>query len=355
MTFGKYRHHHRPGTAPGTLAPVAGAPFPEIALMAFSESDLVEASVTAPEEIAPYLEKWPVTWVNVDGLGSAETVQRLGAVFSLHPLALEDVLSLNHRAKLDDYGDCLFMILRQARVKDGALDLEQLSLFAGRNFVLTFQERPGDCFSQVRERLRKGGRRVRMSKADYFAYTLADAVIDGYFPVIEHYGDALGDLEDEAVARPGRDLLARVHEVKRALRALRQAVWPMREVVDGFGGENRIVREATRPYLRDCHDHVVQIFDILETCRERAAGLTEIYLSSVSNRMNEIIKVLTIITTIFIPLNLIAGIYGMNFDTSASPWNMPELGWAYGYPAVLALMTGIVLSLLYYFRRKGWI
>ncbi len=350
-----HRPRHKPGTPPGTLAPVQGAPPPRMHVMAFSEGDLEEFDITDPEDVRPLLKKWPMVWVNVDGLGAVEAIRALGDMLNLHPLALEDVFNTQGRAKTDDFDDHVFMIMREALIRDGAMITDQICLFAGKKYVVTLQQHSGDCLDPVRERIRKGGRRIRMSHPDYLAYAIVDAVVDGYFPVLENLGDRLSELEDTVVENPGKAVLADTHGLKRELRQLRQAVWPMREMVSAFASSSRIVREETRPYLRDCHDHVIQVLDILETYRERASSLTDIYLSSISNRMNEIIKVLTIITTIFIPLSFIAGVYGMNFDTQAGPLNMPELHSPVGYPAILALMLAIACALLFYFYRKGWL
>lgn len=350
-----YRPHHRPGTAPGTLRHIKDAPPPHITIIAYDQDHIEESTITRAEDIIPYLEKWPVSWINIDGLGSVETIEKIGDILELHTLALEDVLNIHHRAKTEDFGDHLFVLLRQARLlADNMLDMEQISMFVGSNYILTFQERAGDCLEPVRERLRKGGRRIRMSKTDYMAYAIMDAVIDGYFPVLEYYGDTLNDLEDQVVENPDRALLATTHNIKRDLRLLRQAAWPMREMINGFAMENKLVQDSTGPFIRDCYDHVIQLFDILETYRERTSGLTDLYLSSLSHRMNEVMKVLTIIATIFIPLTFVAGIYGMNFDPDASPWNMPELDWYYGYPLTLGVMAAIAFALLAFFRRKGW-
>jgi magnesium transporter len=225
----------------------------------------------------------------------------------------------------------------------------------GPNFVVTFQEKPGDCFGNVRQRLRAGKGLLRKSGPDYLAYALLDAVVDGYFPVLEVYGERLEHLEDQIVADMPADCLLRIHDLRRDLLTLRRAVWPLREAINTLLRDAETIQKETRLYLNDCYDHTVQIMDLVETYREIASGLMEVYLSSMGNRLNEVMKMLTIIATIFIPLTFIAGIYGMNFDTEASPWNMPELEWAYGYPACLLFMATIAGILLAYFRRRGWI
>lgn len=341
--------------APGTLIEPEGAPEPVISVMAYDQTRLVERTLDDPEDIQPLLDEYQVLWVNVNGLGDVDLLKRLGEMFDLHPLALEDVLNTHHRPKAEAYDDNLFVVTRMARIRNHSLDIEQVSLFLGEGFVISFQERPGDCLEPVRQRIRKGGTRVRFMGADYLAYALIDAIVDGYFPVLEHYSERLSEAEDSVVADPGNHIVEHIHELKRDFQVLRHGIWPFREALRDLSGEMPFIRDETRLFLRDCHDHVIQIVDILETYRERAAGLTDLYLSSLSNRMNEVMKVLTIIATIFIPLSFIAGVYGMNFDPDASPLNMPELQWYLGYPFALGVMLLVAVGLLYYFRQKGWI
>lgn len=333
-----------------------GAVPPRITLIACNADTMIEEEIETVEEIRPHLKKWDVLWINVDGLGSPKTFEDLGSLLSLHPLALEDITNLNHRPKMDDYGDYLFVVAKMFSIAGGRLDSEQLSLFMGKKFVLTVQERVGDCFDPVRERLRRGkGPRMRLLHADYLAYAILDSVIDGYFPVLEHFGDRLNALEDRILENPEQKEMAVSHDIRRNIQILRHDVWPMREMINGLVNNHDLVRDDTRPFVRDCYDHIIQTLDILEIYRERCAGMMDIYLSSMSHKMNEIMKVLTIISTIFIPLSFIAGVYGMNFDHSASRLNMPELHWAYGYPFALALMLAVALVLLSYFWRKGWL
>ena len=350
-----YRPHHKPGTAPGTLAVHETATTPRIRIIGFNETDMAEATLKSVDDIPAWLEKWKMSWINVDGIGDTALLESLGKLFTLHKLALEDVTNIHHRPKTEDFGDHLFLIMREALMRDGTLDLDQINLFAGKNFVLTIQNHAGDCLDPVRVRLRNSGRREKMVQPGYFAYSIVDTAIDGYFPVLEKYGEMLNELEDLVVEKPGKAMLVKIHDIKRDLRLLRQALWPMREMIHGFsGGSSGLVRAEMQPYLRDCYDHVIQAMDLLEMYYERASSLTEIYLSSLSNRMNEVMKVLTIIATIFMPLSFIASVFGMNFNTDVSPWNMPELNWAYGYPAALGLMLTIALGLVAYFRKKGW-
>jgi magnesium transporter len=327
---------------------------PVMHVVAYHGDDFIEKQLAAPEEVVELLDSWPVTWLNVAGLGDADLLAGLGRIFGLHPLALEDVSNLHQRAKAEQYGEQLFIVARMAE-RAATLETEQLSIFVGKNFVLTFLEDPGDCFESVRTRLRGGGR-LRESGPGYLAYSLLDSVIDAYFPVVESYAERLDRLEDRVVARPNRRAIAEIHAAKHDLRTLRRIVWPLREAVNSLVRDpSPLVDDDTRVHLRDCYDHLVQIIDLVETYRELGSDLTDLYLSSLSNRMNEVMKVLTVIATIFMPLSFITGLYGMNFHTERSGWNMPELDWPYGYPFALSLMALVALGMLGYFRRKGWL
>jgi magnesium transporter len=323
--------------------------------MAWSDGSLIEREAVPVEDLQDLVEGWPLVWVNVDGLGDAETLHRIADMFGIHKLALEDVVHVHQRAKVEDYTDQLFVVARMLSSVDDRIGTEQISLFLSSGIVLTFQEQKGDCLEPVRERIRKSKGRIRKAGADYLAYAILDAVVDAWFPVLEDYGELLEDLEDRILGDADRETVAEIHRVKRDLLTVRRAIWPMRETVNGLSREESLVQKETLLYLRDCYDHVTQIIEIVESYRDMASGLMDLYLSSVSNRMNEIMKVLTIIATIFIPLTFIAGIYGMNFNTDASPLNMPELKWRYGYPAVWILMLAIGGVMLLFFRRVGWL
>lgn len=346
----------QPGTAPGTLTIDPEAPPPAIRVVAYGPDRVVERDIQDVDELHGFVGHWPVCWVNVDGLGDSNTLERLAALFHLHPLAMEDVVNTHQRAKVDQFGELTFVVTHMVELKD-RFEAEQVSLFLGPNFVITFQERPGwDCLEPVRDRIRRHVMRIREAGPGYLTYAILDAVIDHYFPVLEAYGERLETLEDAIVGHPDRGVVAEVHAVKRDLLHLRRAIWPQREAI------NALVRDdiphlnaETRLYLRDVYDHAVRIIDLVETYREVCSDLMDLYLSSISNRMNEIMKVLTVISTIFIPLTFIVGVYGMNFNTAASPWNMPELDWAFGYPLCLLLMAIITAGQFLFFRRKGWI
>lgn len=352
-----YKARDKAGLAPGTLQAPKGALAPTITVFAYDVDNIEEARVYSVEEIKAYRAKWPTLWVNVDGLGDPKLISDLGEMFDLHALALEDVLHIPQRAKVEEYDHHIFTTMRMVKKVGDVIDLEQISMFWGKGFVVTFQEDVGDVFDGVRDRLRKGGKRIRMAHADYMAYALIDAVIDAYFPILEQYGDALDEMEEDILDNPTRDSMAHIHKAKRELNALRLCVWPMREALNRMTSPaaTKLIRKETTFFLRDCQDHVVQILDILENYRERVSSLSDLYLSSISNRMNEVMKVLTIISTIFMPLTFIVGIYGMNFNTEVSHWNMPELNHPYGYPITLGVMAFVTMLMLIFFRWLGWL
>lgn len=347
-----------PGASPGTLVVHDPEP-PKIYMMDYCQTRVIERWIGSVEECVEYLtDDLPsVTWVDVQGIGHKPTFERLGEIFKIHPLALEDVVNVPQRPKSDVYQDQHVIIGRMAQIDvRGLVVTEQIAIVFGAGFVLTIQEEAkNDVLEPVRERIRKGRGQMRTAGADYLAYAILDAIIDGFYPVLEILGDKLDEIELDALA--GRRRTARyIHDIKRDLLQLRRAIWPQRELANSLmRDESPHIQANTRLYLRDTYDHAVQVMDMVETFREIASGLMDVYLSGVSNRMNEIMKVLTIISTIFLPLTFIAGVYGMNFDTDASPYNMPELKWKYGYPASIAFMALSVCGLFVFYWRKGWL
>lgn len=350
------KRFHKPGTAPGTLQPVEstdGQPV-RITVMDYGPEKLVERELHRLEEILELRDTPTVTWINIEGLHDVELLRGLGRELGFHPLTLEDVLNCGQRPKIEDYGPYHFMVMKSLRLQE-ELEVEQISFFLSGHYVITLQEVPGDSFEPVRQRIRQGKGQIRRMGPDYLAYALIDALIDEFFPVLEAYGERLEDLENTLVVRPTPALLRNLHRIKRELLVLRRAAWPERELLSHLQrDESHIISPETQVYLRDCYDHTIQVIDMVETYRDLAAGMLDVYLSSTSNRMNEIMKVLTIISTIFIPLNFIAGVYGMNFDTGVSPLNMPELHWYFGYPAALLVMLTVAVALVFYFHKKGW-
>lgn len=349
------RRRAAPGAPPGTITVDPSAPPPLLRVMAYGPGGLEERTLADPGELPELLGKQPVTWLDVDGLGNAEILSRVASVFELHPLLLEDVVNVHQRPKVDRYGEQLFITLRMdARSK--AMRTEQVSMFVGQGFVITFLEDPGDCFEPVRKRLRESDGLIRRRGADYLAYALLDASVDSYFPLLEEFGDRLETLEDEVLLRPTPEIVSRIHDAKQQLRILRRIIWPLRDAMNELARDSSstIIADETRVYFRDLYDHTVQIIDIVETYRELGSDLVDLYLSSQSNRMNEIMRVLTVISTIFMPLGFLVGLYGMNFDTR-SPWNMPELGWRYGYLMVWGVLLAVTTVLLVFFHRRGWL
>jgi magnesium transporter len=344
----------RPGAAPGTIAVDPGAHSTVIDLFGYGPDGFVEEKAVTPERVVRCLGEWPVTWVNVEGLGDAGTLHKLAEIFALHPLVREDVVNVHQRAKAEQYGDQLFIVTRMVTLNED-IESEQLGIVLGTHFVATFQEVPGDVLDPVRERIRGAGQ-IRRAGPDYLAYALIDAVVDHYFPVLERYGERIETLEEEVVETADSAVLTRIHQTKRDLLALRRAIWPQRDALAELAREPfERISPATRVYLRDCYDHAVQVIDLLETYRETTSSLLEIHLSMLSNRMNEVMKVLTVFSAVFSPLMVITGIYGMNFDPDRSPWNMPELRWFYGYPIALASMAVVAAFTLGYVYRRGWI
>jgi magnesium transporter len=327
------------------------APGPvRISVMTWSRVAVAEERVATVDEALAKLAPGGVTWINVDGLGDPKALARLGEHFGLHPLALEDVLNVPQRPKVERYDKHMFVVMRTIRVEAGEIVEEQVSLFFGAGWLLTIQERSdGDCFGAVREAIRQGRGRVREAGADYAAYLLLDAVVDAYFPVIEQLGERMQNLETAAIDDPRAIVLVQMQRLRHQLLALRRTVWPMREEVGILlREESELVTAETRIFLRDVYDHAVQALEIVESLRETAVSVMEVYLSVQNQRLNEVMKVLTVIATLFIPLTFIASIYGMNFK------HMPELEWRYGYAWALGLMLATALGLIGYFKRKGW-
>jgi magnesium transporter len=346
-------HYDQPGSEPGTLNIEPDANPSRIILIDYDDDHAIRKTDVTPQALQPYLGTNTVSWMDVQGLGSETVLQDMGDIFKLHPLLLEDIVNVPQRPKVEDYNKQLMVLahmVRSNRAGDG-FDTEQVSFVLGKRYLLTFQEEElEDCFDLVRDRIRGNQGRVRKEGADYLFYLLLDVLIDGYFPVLESYGDRIEDLEDKILRNPTYEMMEEMYDVRRELLALRRLIWPMRNVMNILiRGTNDLISHDVQIYLRDCYDHVIQLLDIIETYRELAASLMDVYLSSMSNKMNEVMKFLTVISTIFIPLTFIAGLYGMNFKY------MPELDWHWGYFGSLFLMAAIAGSLLYFFWRRGWL
>jgi magnesium transporter len=353
----RFHREPEPGAPPGTLVVDAGEPA-RVFLIDYCVDRVIEKELSSIAEVIPYLtdETPSITWIDVRGLGDRAALERMGEIFKIHPLALEDVVNVPQRPKTDHYPDQQLVIARMIHQEDdGTVRAEQLGILFGEGYVLTVQETPDDSLAGVREQIRKNRGKIREHGADHLAYALIDAVIDEFYPVLEALGERLEDLELEAAAAP-RGMSHRIHSIKRELLTVRRAIWPQRDLLNALlRDESPHVSKETRVYVRDTYDHAVQVMDMVETFREIASGLMDLYLSGVSNRMNEIMKVLTVISTIFLPITFIAGVYGMNFDNGASPLNMPELKWRYGYPFALFLMALSAIGLVIFYWRRGWL
>ena len=302
-------------------------------------------------ECFPFRDTETVTWINVDGLGNTGVIEDLGKCFTIHPLILEDILNTEQRPKMEDLETYIYLNLKMLSFIDQEMDVkvEHISMIFGSNFLISFQEDIGDIFDPVRERIRKDGR-IRKFGPDYLAYALIDSIVDNYFVVMEKLEERVEDLEEELVINPTQESLHKINRLKKDMIFLRKSVWPLREVINNLErSESTLIKESTTIYLRDVYDHTIQVIDTLETFRDMVSGMIDIYLSGLSYKMNEIMKVLTLIATIFIPLTFVVGLYGMNFR------NMPEIDWEYGYYSVLVVMVIMVAGMLTYFRRKKWI
>ncbi len=342
------------GLPPGTLIHIGEKTNEKIriSLCEYDESIFQENPVANLDVCFSFKEEPTVTWVKVEGIHQVEVLEKMGTCFSLHPLVLEDILNTDQRSKVEEYGEDLYIVLKMLSYDDQKDDVsaEQISLVLRRNVVFSFQEKEGDLFAVLKERLRNGRGRLRKMGADYLVYAILDIIVDHYFLVLERMGEKIETLEARLVSDPRTATLQKIQQLKREMLFLRKWVWPLREVLSALErGELAQVREGTRIYLRDVYDHAIQVLDTIEIFREMLSGMVDIYLSSLNNRMNAVMKVLTIIATIFMPLTFLAGVYGMNFKY------MPELEWPWGYPLVLAVMAGVGAIMLIVFRRKGWL
>jgi len=342
------------GLPPGSLIHIGElkAERTRITIIDYSEERFQETEAKTVEECFPFKESPTVTWINIDGVHEPDIVEKIGNHFDLHPLILEDILNTGQRPKLEDLGSYLFIVLKMLYYDEteNKLTSEQVSLVLGANFVISFQEKEGDVFDPVRERIRKAKGLIRKNGADYLAYALIDAVVDNYFVVLEKLGEIVEDMETELIADPTSRTMQVIHVLKREMIHLRKSVWPLREVISGLERcESPLIKKKTGMFLRDVYDHTIQVIDTVESYRDMVSGMLDTYLSSMSNRMNEVMKVLTIFASIFIPLTFIAGIYGMNFQY------MPELNWRWAYFGVLTAMSAVGLLMVFYFRRKRWL
>jgi magnesium transporter len=340
------------GSSPGALATTVGEPPPKLHAMWYDGERQGERPLTSPAEIPALLaDRTLTTWIDIEGLGNLDVLREIGRLLDLHPLALADIVNVPQRPKVELYGDRLLFIGQMVFPNlSGQIEFEQVSIVLGPGWVVSFQEKPGDVFDPVRARIRSPQMRVRKMQADFLAYALVDAIVDGYFVVIEKIGDELDALEDEVMEHPSHETLEHIHAVRRLLLQLHRIQWRQRDAVATlWRDESFPICEAVRVFLRDAHDHAFVVLDSIETYRDLSVSLMDVYLSSASNRLNEVMKTLTLVATVFIPLTFIVGVYGMNFDA------MPELHWRWGYPAIWAGMIAIAAGILMWFRRRGWL
>ena len=347
-----------PGSAPGILTVNPLSHPTELLIIGYGPDGYMEQVCTKVEEIEKFIAAWPVVWVNVIGLGDIQLIEDVGNMFALDRLSLEDVLDVSHRPKVEYYESYVFTIIKGAHLGD-QFESEQLSIFLKKNVVVVFEEKPGSSFTQVRERIRRGTGKIRLSGTDYLYYALMDEVIDRYFPILDKLNHQLLTLEDSIMTDEtvqSRETIQRIHHTKSDLLLLHKTVWPVSDIVNMIMREETpLITKATRGFMRDCLDHAMQANELTQFYRDTASGLLNTFLAYEGHKTNDIVKTLTIISAIFIPLNFIAGIYGMNFDPTRSVFNMPELEWAYGYPFALSLMLAVAVFMMLRFKKRGWV
>jgi magnesium transporter len=343
----------RAGLPPGTLMPVSEKKAEKTRISVFHyDKDLFEEKEIQKEDLSTYKDSSGIAWININGLAQTEVLESIGNLFDIHSLVLEDILNTHQRPKVEDHDQYIFIVLKMISYSQKTLDIEseQVSFIIKKGLVISFQEREGAVFDAIRNRIRTGKGRIRKMDSDYLAYALMDAIIDNYFLIMEQIGNHIESLEDEIVSKTDTDTSVKIHDIRRKVILLRRSIWPLREVINSLlHTESGLIKKTTLPFIRDLHDHTIQVIEALETFRDILSGLLDIHLSSVSNKMNEVMKVLTIIATLFIPLSFIAGVYGMNFKY------MPELELPWAYPAVLGVMAAVIVGFLGYFKYRKWI
>lgn len=348
------KRSRKSGLPPGTLVHIGmkKAGKTKITVLDYDETNFQEKEIEKMDECIQFRDRPTITWINVDSVHQPEVLENIGKCFAFHTLVLEDILDTDQRPKIEDYNEYLYIVLKMLyyNEKKSEITTEQISLIVGPNYVISFQEGiEGDVFTHLRELIRNDKSRIRKMGADYLAYSLIDAIVDNYFTILEKIGDNIELLEEKLVENPTTNVMHEIHMLKREMIFLRKAVWPLREVISGMERGHALIQESTRIFLRDVYDHTIQVIDTVEIYRDMVSGMLDLYLSSISNRLNAVMKVLTIIATIFMPLTFIAGVYGMNFKY------MPELEWRFGYPVILLVMLAISVVMLFFFRKKKWL
>jgi magnesium transporter len=342
------------GAPPGTLIHIGEEKVEKVSIevIDYDEENLKEKEIENIKDIIPLKEKPTVTWININGIHDVEIIKKIGDIFKLHPLLMEDIMNTGQRPKMQNFEDYIFVVLKMLHYndKEGKVIVEQVSLILGQNYVISFQEVEGDVFETIRDRLRNAKGRIRKKGADYLLYALIDAIVDNYFIILENFGERIEDIEEELISESKVETLHAIQRIKREMIYLRKSVWPLREVVNSLEREeSTMIEKSTDIFLRDVYDHTIQVIDSIESYRDVVSGMLDLYLSSISNKMNEVMKILTIFAAIFIPLTFIAGIYGMNFNF------MPELNWRWGYFGIIIFMLSVGITMLVYFKRKKWL
>lgn len=342
------------GAPPGTLIHIGEEKVEKVSIevIDYDEENLKEKEIKNIKDIIPLKEKPTVTWININGIHDVEIIKKIGDIFKLHPLLMEDIMNTGQRPKMQNFEDYIFVVLKMLHYndKEGKVIVEQVSLILGPDYVISFQEVEGDVFETIRDRLRNAKGRIRKKGADYLLYALIDAIVDNYFIILENFGERIEDIEEELISESKVETLHAIQRIKREMIYLRKSVWPLREVVNSLEREeSTMIEKSTDIFLRDVYDHTIQVIDSIESYRDVVSGMLDLYLSSISNKMNEVMKILTIFAAIFIPLTFIAGIYGMNFNF------MPELNWRWGYFGIIIFMLSVGITMLVYFKRKKWL
>jgi magnesium transporter len=342
------------GMSPGILVHVGEQKIEtaRISMMSYDPARLEEKELNYIEDSFAYRDTPPVSWINIDGLHEVEMIEKIGTHFGIHPLTQEDIVNTGQRPKVEDFEDYIYLVLKMLKFDEtsGHIVSEQVSLILGPHYLISFQETQGDVFNSVRERIRKGRVHIRKSGPDYLAYALIDAVVDHYFLILEKMGERIEHFEEQLHVQPTPEILQAIYDLKREMIYFRKQVWPMREVLNTWQkAESALVQEANTVFIRDVYDHTIQVIDTIESFRDIISGMMDLYLSTVSNKMNEVMKVLTIMATIFIPLTFVAGIYGMNFKY------MPELEWKWSYPVLWMVLIVIFVGMVFYFKHKKWL
>ena len=322
-----------------------------IKLIDYGAKEYIEQDIENIEQCFPYKDDYTITWINIDGIHEPDILKKLGDCFGFHPLILEDILNTGQRPKIEDFNDYIYFVLKMIdyNFKTNTISLEQVSIIIGKNYVISFQEKPLEIYESIRKRIKNDKSKIRNAGSDYLAYLIIDSIIDNYFSVLEQIGEKIEHVENKLISSPTQKTLKTIYDLKRNMLYMRKSTWPLREVISRLErGEIALINDSTRIYIRDIYDHIIQVIDTIETFRDMLSGMIDIYLSSMTHRLNEVMKILTIISTIFIPITFIASIYGMNFRF------MPEISWKWGYLVVWAIILFIIIYMIIYFKRKKW-